>query len=154
MKRSPDESDLLGNFGPSKFSAGGFLGSDHRAPEEIVAEDARVLERAGVDAAAAARALESVFDRARAAQGAEVEIMAGVTARYYESRGRIPSPFRGEGLFEKGEVVARGLPGSGEVVITRLSIHLIARHGFFQGRGQRYRIEPEAAAALAAGLGK
>lgn len=152
MKRSPDESNLFGNFGPSKFSAGGFLGSDPRDPEEIVAEDARVLERAGIDAAAAARALEAVFDRARAAMGAGVEVMAGVTAHYYESRGKIPSPFRGEGLFEKGEVVVRGLPGAGEIVITRLSIHLIARHGFFQGRGQRYRIEPEAAAALAAGL--
>ena len=153
MKRSPDESSLLGNFGPSKFSAGGFLGTDSRAPGEIVAEDARVLERAGIDADAAARALESVFDRARAALGADIEVMAGVTARYYESRGRIPSPFRGEGLVEKGEVVVRGLPGAGEIVITRLSIHLIARHGFFQGRGQRYRIEPEAAVALAAGTG-
>ncbi len=153
MKRSPEESDLLKNFGPSKFSAGGFLGEDPRSPEEIVTVDARALERAGTDRETVARALGEIFDRAREALGAEIEIMPGVRARYYESRGRIPSPFRGEGAFEKGEVAVRGFPGYGEMILTRLSIHLIKTHSFFQGKGQRYRIEPEAAVALAAGLG-
>lgn len=153
MKQSPEEARLLENFGPSKFSAEGFLGTDTRSPAEMVTDDARILEGAGTDAASVARALGDVYDRVRAAGGAEITLLPGVTARYFEARGRVPSPFRGEGLFEKGEVTVSGLPGGGELIITRLSIHLIARHGFFQGRGQRYRIEPDQAAALAAGIG-
>jgi hypothetical protein len=154
MKRSPEESDMLDNFGPSKFSGDGFLGTDRRTPQEIVNADAIELERAGMDAAALGRALGVIFDRVRQAMGAPVEIMPGVTACYHESRGVIPSPFRGEGTFEKGEVAVSGLPGFGDVVMTRLSIHLIERHGFFQGRGQRYRIEPAAAILLARASGR
>lgn len=149
MKRTPEESEILKNFTPSKFSGDGFLGTDLRTPQEIIVEDALELERAGIDAAAIGNALGVLFDRARQAMGAMIEIMPGVTARYHESRGVIPSPFRGEGSFEKGEVAVSGLPGFGDVILTRLSIHLIERHGFFQGRGQRYRIEPGAALMLA-----
>lgn len=154
MKQSPEESALLDNFGPSKFSGDGFLGTDQRTPQEIVIDDALELERAGMDAAVIGRSLGVFFDRVRQAMGVPVEIMPGVTASYHESRGVIPSPFRGEGTFEKGEVAVNGLPGFGDVILTRLSIHLIERHGFFQGRGQRYRIEPAAALMLARASGR
>jgi len=62
--------------------------------------------------------------------------------------GKIPSPFTGEGVFRKGEVVIKNRTTGDKMVLTPLSIHLIKAHGFFQGKGSGYRIEPDIAAAL------
>jgi len=57
--------------------------------------------------------------------------------------GRIPSPFIGDGVFEKGEAELQDESSAQKFYITRLGIHLIEKYGFFQGHGSRYRIEPE-----------
>jgi hypothetical protein len=62
--------------------------------------------------------------------------------------GRIPSPFQGDGVFEKGDIVVKNAATGEELVLTRLGLALIGKHGFFQGHGSRYRIDPERAAAL------
>jgi hypothetical protein len=82
-----------------------------------------------------------VFDTAREAFGGEVDIKDGVTATFHESMGRIPSPFRGEGVFEKGETTVH-VNGTPKLRITRLGLHLIRNHLFFQGEGSPYRIDP------------
>jgi hypothetical protein len=89
--------------------------------------------------------LEEAYRQAREGLGTEVEIIPGITARFYESMGRIPSPFRGDGVFEKGEAVITDTSSNDQIIITRLSVHLIRKHGFFQGRGSRFRIDPEKA---------
>ncbi|HPJ39926.1 MAG TPA: hypothetical protein PLT75_15905 [Spirochaetota bacterium] len=142
MKQSPDQSDLMKNFSPSKFSAGGFLGNDTRTIGEIISADLKVLEKNDIEKEALAGTLQSWYDRAKAAMGGETDIAPGVTAMYHEARGKIPSPFRGEGTFEKGDVVLREASSGKEVVLTCLSIHLIRAHGFFQGKGQRFRVDP------------
>lgn len=145
MKKSPSEYELMRGLHPSKFSAQGFLGSDRRPIDEIVSEDLWVLERHHVSKEALVQALRHAYDTAQKALGAEVFIHAGVTAIFYESMGRIPSPFRGDGVFEKGEAVVKDVDGGHSIIITRLAIHLIEKHGFFQGKGSRYRIDPLAA---------
>jgi len=141
MKKSPSEYELMRNLSPSKFSAEGFLGSDRRPIDEIVSEDLRVLERCHVPKDALVQALKHAYDSAQRALGAEVLIRPGVTAVFHESMGRIPSPFKGDGVFEKGEAVVKDIRGH-SLVITRLSIHLIEKHGFFQGKGSPYRMDP------------
>ncbi|MBN1269887.1 MAG: hypothetical protein JXB04_09880 [Kiritimatiellae bacterium] len=148
MKRSPMEDALISNLGPSKFSGEGFLGDDARPLDEILAEDLRALEAAGVTVAQVVAALKEAYEMARAGLGAEVEIRTGVKAVFHESMGRIPSPFRGDGVFEKGEAVVTEKATGRSLVITRLGIALIEKHVFFQGRGCRYRIDPGAAVEL------
>lgn len=142
MKQSPSEKNLRRNLGPSKFSAEGFLGQDLRPVDEIVADDLRALERSGVSLADLLGALRHAYETARQALGAEVEIRPGVTSVFYESRGRIPSPFRNGRSYEKGEAVVTDHASGRKMVLTDLGLALIERHGFFQGRGSRYRIEP------------
>ncbi len=136
----------------SKFSGEGFLGDDHRPITEIIADDLRTLEELGLTLEELVGALRDVFDEARGAFGAEVEVRPGVTAVSHESMGRIPSPFRGDGVFEKGDVVVTVKDTGEELVITRLGLVLIEKHNFFQGRGSRYRIDPERAVSIL-GLG-
>jgi hypothetical protein len=139
--------EKAGSLKPSTLSSEGFLGSDARPFEEIIADDKRTLDRLGISALRMAAALESVYRRARDNLGAAVDLGSGRRAVFHESMGRIPSPLGG-GLFEKGEAVVTDAQGNELLRITALSIHLVREHGFFQGRGAHFRIDPEKAAEV------
>ena len=147
MKETPEDKSLEDRLGASKFSGEGFLGTDPRTVDEIIADDLRTLDRLGLPKERLLAALRDVFDRARAELGGEIPVRPGVVAVAHESMGRIPSPFRGDGVFEKGDVVLRSASGE-ELVLTALGLSMIEKHGFFQGRGSRYRVDPARAAAL------
>lgn len=142
MKLSPQDRRLIHNLAPSKFSKDGFLGSDTRSLEEIIADDLHTLKKAGVSKELLARTLKDAYQRAKDAFGAEIEIRKNVKAVFHESMGRIPSPFCKDGLFEKGEAVVTDSASNLFLVITSLGINLIENHDFFQGRGCRFRIDP------------
>ncbi|MBN2036273.1 MAG: hypothetical protein JW768_05985 [Chitinispirillaceae bacterium] len=146
MKQSPKESPK--NFEASKFSGDGFLGSDQRPVDEIIAHDARTLDQAGIPLAQLAAALETAYLASRDALGAPAETAPEVIGEFEESRGRLPCPFRGCGVFEKGEAVLTDRRTNDTLIITALGIHLIKKHGFFQGSGSRYRIDPLKAAKI------
>lgn len=148
MKRSPSENEILNNLGPSKFSAEGFIGSDQRHPDEIIAADCNILRERNIEILDLVDKLKKAYTAAKAALGGDCEIRTGVTGTFFESRGRVPSPFRGEGTFEKGEAVVTEEKSGRKLIITLLSIHLIEKHSFFQGKGSRYRIDPVEAAEI------
>ena len=147
MKETPEDKSLEDRLGASPFSGEGFLGTDPRTVDEIIADDLRTLDRLGLPKERLLAALRDVFDRARAELGGEIPVRPGVVAVAHESMGRIPSPFRGDGVFEKGDVVVAAASGEG-FILTSLGLALIEKHGFFQGRGSRYRVDPARAAAL------
>lgn len=143
MKLAPGEQERSKLFSATKFSAEGFLGSDPRQIDEIIAHDTQALESLQITSDSLASLLETAFFKAEAAFGDTIELKPGITATFFESRGKIPSPFRGDGLFQKGEVAVREVATGNEFYITRLGINLIRKHAFFQGSGTRYRLEPE-----------
>jgi hypothetical protein len=148
MKLSPREREQAKLLGPSKFSADGFLGEDPRSVEEIIEDDRQELERLGTTPHDIANILAITFMKADGAFGDPVELKPGVTATMFEARGKIPSPFRGDGVFQKGEVMVYEEGSKTAIFITRLGITMIRKHGFFQGHGSRYRIEPSDAIRL------
>lgn len=147
-RRAPVEAEMYAHLGPSRISAQGFLGEDARDWEDILADDGRILERLGVTRDQLVQALREAFDQAMQAGGDPVEIRTGVMAESLECRGRVPSPFQGEGTFPKHQVRVFRQDGSQPLVITPLALHLIERHGFFQGIGSPFRIDPARAVAL------
>jgi len=142
MKLSPEDQRLVHNLKPSKFSKEGFLGTDSRSVQEIIADDLHTLKKAGVSQELLVQALKDAYQKAKEAFGAEIEIRKNVKAVFHESMGRIPSPFCKDGLFEKGEAVITDSTSNLSLVITSLGINLIENHDFFQGRGCRFRIDP------------
>ena len=148
MKSTQEEKALAERLRASRFSGEGFLGTDSRSLDEIVAEDRRALERLGLARKQLLAVLRDTFEQARAALGAEIEPLPGVTAVAHEAMGRIPSPFRGDGVFEKGDVEVTDRATGAKLVITRLGLALIEKHGFFQGRGSRYRLDPQQVAEV------
>lgn len=148
MKESPSDKDLREKLGPSKFSGDGFLGNDARPVREIISTDLAILESMGINPERISTRLNEIYDKAVKSFGAEVKITTDIYATFHESMGKIPSPFPGEGVFSKGEVALKNKKNGYEIIITPLSIHLIKTHGFFQGKGSRYRIEPDKAADI------
>lgn len=143
MKKAPDDSRLLERLGRTKISAEGFLGRDQRQLDEIIADDLSTCDKIGTTPSKIAAALDVVFAKAEARFGAAVEILPSISAAHADAKGSISSPFPGEGTFDKGETIITNSMTGEKFRVTRLSIHLIRMHGFFQGVGSKYRIEPD-----------
>ena len=143
MKRSPDEQRVLERMSPGVFSGDGFLGTDTRPLGEIIDTDRSTLVGLGTTPGELAAQLARVFDAAKARLGNLATTDGHLHAVHHEGMGRIPCPWGGCGTFQKGEVELTDDRTGQTLVFTTLSIHLVAAHGFFQGRGSRYRLGPD-----------
>ena len=151
-RRSPKDELIYQQLNPSHSSGRGFLGNDAREPEDIIADDQRTLDHLGINRERLVQALRSTYQAALRAEGEFADIAPGVHAEFLACRGAIPCPFPGEGMFPKHQVrVCREKDGR-SFTITPLSIYLIEKHGFFQGVGSPFRIDPGTAAEML-GLG-
>ena len=148
MKRTPLMQDIVDRMQPGVLCRDGFIGTDTRPIEEIIDADAAALAAGGVTAGQLADRMEAVYRSAVEAFGTPVDAAGGLTAVWREAMGKIPSPFPGEGTFSKGEVELTVAATDETIRFTELSIHLLRRHTFCQGRGSRYRLEPHALCGL------
>lgn len=146
MKKSPEEQQIMERMAAGVYCRDGFLGSDARTLSEILDTDRSALRKRKITKEQIARKLGMILAEAIRHFGAPVEVQPGLHALYHEAMGRIPSPF-GDGVFPKGEVELTTADGK-TYRFTPLSVHLIGRYGFFQGRGNRYRLEPEEIAGV------
>jgi len=142
MKKSPEEANLEDRLKPSIFSGGGFLGHDDRPINEIIADDLKALEEETINKNDLEKLLEKAFKQVKQGWGQKIQLSENLYGTFYESKGKIPSPFRGDGVFEKGEARIIHQKEDQELIITDLSLNLIKKHDFFQGKGSRYRINP------------
>ncbi len=148
MKQSPDEKRIRDRMARGVLSHEGFLGTDTRRVSEIIDADAAAADHLGTSVAELAAQLESVLDAAVAALGTPAPVGDRLTATWHEAMGRIACPFGRCGAFPKGDVELTDRETGETVRFTPLSVHLIAEHGFCQGRGSRYRLDPAALARL------
>ncbi len=148
MKISSQECEINANFGPSKFSRKGFVGDGSLSIDELVAFDKRRMRFLGVTSDKIAIELELVYVKTQKSFGSRVEIRPGLFSTFFEARGSIPSPFRGHGVFDKGESLLIDRITGTQIVITKLGIAMIKSYSFFQSSNSRYRIDPETVVSL------
>jgi len=147
MKADPSESRVRDRMRPGVLSRDGFLGSDPRNIGDIVAEDMAELEGMGVTREEIADLFERIHRAVDQSPETPVRLCGGrIIAEATEVMGRIPCPFACGFRAHKAVITVR--TGDRVLRITPIGIHLIGRHGFFQGRGAPFRIEPRDAAAL------
>jgi hypothetical protein len=142
MKLTPQQRRIAERMAPGALCREGFLGGDARPLADILSADRAAVEAMGLTHADLAGRLAAILHRAMAAPGRAVSAAPDVAARYREAMGRIPCPWGGCGVFPKGEVELTRAGGRRMLRFTPLSVHLIAAHGFYQGRGSPYRLEP------------
>ncbi|HET6427887.1 MAG TPA: hypothetical protein VFJ30_05735 [Phycisphaerae bacterium] len=142
MKQSPADKRITERMAPGVLCREGFLGADRRPLAEILDADRSAVVGLGVTHEQLADRLDEVLRKAVAALGTPVEIRPGLMAVFHEGMGRIPCPW-GHGIFPKGEVELADERTGETLRFTPLSVHLIGAHGFYQGCGSCYRIDPE-----------
>ncbi len=117
-----------------------FLGSDTRLIAQIIESDEAELRAAGLGADDLARAMRRLTEKGMESLGDEVQA-DGFMVRVEEYMGQIGCPFKHAVREAKRNTTAVD-PRGRVMTWTDMSIHLIERHGFFQGEGSDYRLEP------------
>lgn len=143
MKQSPQDKNLEAMLRSGKLTAGGFMGDDARSPAEVIAEDAAVLNALGYTAAQLAARMQELTALARPAMGNWVQAGDTLQVKSEDYKGFIVCPWPHAGRYEKRITTAERLDTGLSVSWTDLNIHLIAEHGFFEGRQAFFRIEPK-----------
>ena len=106
------------------------------------------VESLGLTHERIAARLGEVMQAALEAFGNPVRLGDQLSAVASDAMGSIPCPWGGCGVFAKGEIELTDARSGKTLRVTPLSIHLIQRHGFYQGKGARYRLEPAELARL------
>ncbi|WP_041083015.1 hypothetical protein [Thermotoga profunda] len=141
MKMSPEYVEAQKNMKPGVISSVGFLGDDTRNLVQIIEEDERIMSQLGLDFEKVAAWMKKMMSKAIKGLGETVLIDDKWEATIYEARGFIPCPFK-DGIFRKRLVHVRNTVNNAQIDFSELSIHLLEKHHFLQGKGSPFRIEP------------
>jgi hypothetical protein len=143
MKHNPAEQMTRDRLEPGKISIEGFLGTDERTLADIIATDVSKVEAAGLTAEKLGGFLERLHLTGDEGFDSRVPACDGkVTVRCDETLGQIPCPFACGTSCHKAVITVKDPDGNDLLHFTPLDAHLIAEHGFFEGKGSPYRIEP------------
>jgi hypothetical protein len=142
MKESPKMQKLEAMLRSSVFVAGGFMGSDPRPVTEVIDADATELARLDVTPEQLADRMQICTDAAIKGLGNWVTVDAVHEAKVEEARGWIPCPWSDGCRCRKRVTTLRRTDKDRTVQWSDLSIHFITAHGFFEGQGSFFRLEP------------
>jgi hypothetical protein len=143
MKESPQAQKLEEILRSSKLVAGGFMGNDTRSFSEVIDTDTAVLSRLGFTIEQISTRMQQITDIAISGLGSWVKIDRQRQARVDEAKGRLVCPWPHSGGFAKRVTTAKLIKPAKGIQWSDLNIHLIAEHGFFEGKGSAFRIEPK-----------
>jgi hypothetical protein len=128
---------------PGVITRDGFLGDDHRGLADILLTDDAAVKALGLEHETMARRMVELRDAGMAGLGEFVDVAPHFEVRVDSVRGRLPCPFGDPGIFPKTNVTVRNTQTGRELTYTDLHIHLAWVHGFYEGRGCPFRLEPK-----------
>ena len=142
MKQSKKDDNIQQQMQPGMITRDGMLGEDRRKLRDIIEADAADVGRLGlVHSQIASRMLELRNAGARGL-GEPIRVNDTFEIRVDGVRGKLPCPFGHPGLYAKEFIIVRNLRSDEQVTYTRLNIHLIEAHGFYEGLGSSFRQDP------------
>ena len=121
----------------------GFLGTDTRRLLDILTEDQAEINRLGLENQQIADKLKYLLEKGRQVLGTDVIVDGRFLVRADDVRGRLPCPWGHKGLYPKTNVCVKNIENNEKMVFTGLQIHMIEAHGFYEGRGSSFRLDPE-----------
>jgi hypothetical protein len=148
MNDSPELNRTQSAMRPGEITRDGFLGSDRRSLADILAEDQRVVTGLGLTHRAIAARMMELQSAGEDGLGVAIKVPPHFEVIVDDARGKLSCPFGHGEMFPKVNVTVRNLALKRETVFTALQRHLIETHGFYQGRGSAYRLEPADLAAV------
>ncbi len=143
MKQSPQMQRIQENMRPGAITLEGFLGRDTRNLADILEEDNAAVRRLDLSHGAIAQRMEELKNAGAEGLGEFIEVAPHFEVRVESVRGKLPCPFAHPGVYPKTNITVKNLQTGRSIVYTDMHIHLIGSHGFYEGKGSVYRLEPE-----------
>ena len=143
MKESPQTQKLEQMLKSSTIVAGGFMGTDTRDVNQIINADLTALGGFGVTLEQLAQRMRMITEKAKPGLGTWVKIDNNLRAMTIGAKGALTCPWPHPGRFNKTVTTAEQIDSGQKVTWSDLCIHLIEEHGFFQGKGSTFRLEPD-----------
>lgn len=140
MKLTPEYASAQESMKPGKITAEGFLGDDDRNIVDIITADEEEFAHLNLDFSEVAKQLRQLLREGAKGLG-NVVAFEKWEITVDEARGNIPCPFK-DGMFSKRVATIKNLNNSKQIVISDLSVHLLEKHHFLQGKGSIFRLEP------------
>lgn len=143
MKPTAKELKIIQRMQPGVITLSGFLGSDTRALNEIIADDAAQLNRLDKTAEEIAARMEYFTQKSWNSylDGELVDGKYQVKTDVY--RGKLPCPFGHIGVYRKALTTLTNTANGLSVTWTSLNTHMIGSHGFFEGEGSPFHLDPQ-----------
>ncbi|MBC8469375.1 MAG: hypothetical protein H8D56_07875 [Planctomycetes bacterium] len=142
MKESPQTRKLEQILRSSKLVAGGFMGDDSRSFNEVIYADASQVSKLGYTMEEIAARMQEITDTAKTGLGNWIKVDDKLQAVADEAKGSLICPWPHSGRYVKRITTVQRYNSGETIRWSELNIHLIAEHGFFEGRGAAFRIEP------------
>ena len=142
MKQNPELKLIEENMMPGALSAHGFIGDDSRNLTDILRDDASSLKQIGITQQALADRMQELTDFGAQGLGRPVPMDGIYEIEVEDFRGKLPCPFRDNAKIDKRHARVRRLDTGAVMRWTDLNIHMIREHGFFEGHGSIYRLDP------------
>lgn len=127
----------------SNATSTGFLGPDKRGLAAILQADDEVVRRHGFTHALIAQRLLALRQTGWEGLGEPVSAPPHFEVCVDAARGTLSCPFGDRDLFAKVNTTVRNLASGQKITFSDLNIHLIAAHGFYEGHGAQFRLDPE-----------
>jgi len=145
MRQAPELDIVQSRMRAGLISRDGFLGTDRRSLAEILDADQNTVTRLGLTHAQIAARMAYFADAGGPGLGTTVTVDRDYEVRVEAVRGLLPCPWGHRGLYPKVNVFLKNLRTGAELTWTAVQVHLISEHGFYEGKGSAFRVEPEAA---------
>ena len=143
MKKADILNSIEQRLRDSTATREGFLGQDARGLAAILKADDEAIRRHGLTHAQIAQHLLALRQAGWAGLGEPVSVPPHFEVCVDAARGTLPCPFGDQGSFAKVNTTVHNLESGKEITFTDLNIHLIAAHGFYEGHGAQFRLDPE-----------
>lgn len=148
MKQTPQMNEIQQQMHKGVITLEGFLGTDTRNLSDILLADELLVKKHHLSHAILAERMQYFRDAGMKGLGEFITIDEHFQVRVDSVRGTLPSPFGGPGMYAKVNTTVKNLTIGKEITYTDLHIHLVRDHGFYEGSGSRFRLEPLDLAAI------
>ena len=143
MKESPEIKKLEQMLRSSKLAAGGFMGNDKRSAYEVIEADTRQLEKLDITREQLAEKMKQITELTKPQLGNWIKIDEYLQAKSDDFKGMLVCPWPHAGRIQKRITTVKNVVNGQTIMWSDLNVHLIEEHGFFEGKGSGFRIEPE-----------
>ncbi|MDD4573758.1 MAG: hypothetical protein PHR69_06030 [Sphaerochaeta sp.] len=142
MKQTPEFDRIQQQMQPGIIALDGFLGDDKRKLIDIIASDNTIVRKHNRTHEDIAAKMIHFKECGLAGLGEFITLDEHFEVKVESVRGLLPSPFGGPGMYGKVNTTVVNKTLGRQVVYTDLHIHFIADHGFYEGKGSPFRLEP------------